>query len=129
MTSTNSTPVSQGVSQITTHVLDTSRGLPAKGLPITLFQQVDDGISSVWHSLANGVTNDDGRIAGLLDPELVLPAGLYRMHFDTKTYFDSIDEKGFYPYVDIVFELDASGDHYHIPLLLTAYGYSTYRGS
>ncbi|WP_077341898.1 hydroxyisourate hydrolase [Pseudocolwellia agarivorans] len=126
MTSTNSTPVSQGVSQITTHVLDTSRGLPAKGLPITLFQQDED---SVWHSLANGVTNDDGRIAGLLDPELVLPAGLYRMHFDTKTYFDSIDEKGFYPYVDIVFELDASGDHYHIPLLLTAYGYSTYRGS
>ncbi|XPF94755.1 hydroxyisourate hydrolase [Colwellia sp. RE-S-Sl-9] len=126
MTSTNSNPVSQGVSQITTHVLDTSRGLPAKGLPITLFQQDKD---SVWHSLANGVTNDDGRIAGLLDPTLVLPAGLYRMHFDTKAYFDSIDEKGFYPYVDIVFELDASGDHYHIPLLLTAYGYSTYRGS
>ncbi|WP_286133472.1 hydroxyisourate hydrolase [Colwellia sp. UCD-KL20] len=126
MTSTNSTHVSQGVSQITTHVLDTSRGLPAKGLPITLFQQDKN---SVWQSLSNGVTNDDGRIAGLLDPELVLPAGLYRMHFDTKTYFDSIGDKGFYPYVDIVFELNASGDHYHIPLLLTAYGYSTYRGS
>lgn len=129
MTSTNSTPVSQGVSQITTHVLDTSRGLPAKGLPITLFQQVEDDINSIWQPLANGVTNEDGRIAGLLNPTLVLPAGLYRMHFGTKTYFDLIDEKGFYPYVDIVFELDASGDHYHIPLLLSAYGYSTYRGS
>ena len=51
------------------------------------------------------------------------------MHFETKVYFEHNKERGFYPYVDIVFELDASGNHYHIPLLLTAYGYSTYRGS
>ena len=113
------------MSQITTHVLDTTRGRPAANLPITLFQQTIDG----WTKLAGGVTNQDGRIGGLLDDSVKLAAGIYRMHFATKAYFDSNDEAGFYPYVDIVFELDANGDHYHIPLLLTAYGYSTYRGS
>lgn len=113
------------MSQITTHVLDTTRGQPAAGLPITLFQQTAGG----WTELAGGVTNQDGRIGGLLADDMTLAAGLYRMHFATKTYFDSNKETGFYPYVDIVFELDGSGSHYHIPLLLTAFGYSTYRGS
>lgn len=117
------------MSQITTHILDTTRGLPAKNVPITLYQQVDKNADSMWQSIASGKTNEDGRIAGLLDPKNKLPAGYYRMHFDTNHYFNSIDVKGFYPYVDIVFELDDSGDHYHIPLLLTAFGYSTYRGS
>jgi len=120
MTSTNT------ISQITTHVLDTSCGLPANNLPITLYQQTDNG---QWQQLATGITNQDGRIAQFLAGSIKLPAGLYRMHFDTRSYFNSIATKGFYPYVDIVFELDASGDHYHIPLLLSAYGYSTYRGS
>lgn len=113
------------MSQITTHVLDTTRGKPAQNLPITLFAQSNDG----WQELATGVTNVDGRIAGLLPDDLVLAAGIYRMHFATKPYFESNNEQGFYPYVDIVFELDANGAHYHIPLLLTAFGYSTYRGS
>lgn len=113
------------MSQITTHVLDTTRGLPAKNLPITLFQQTPDG----WEILAQGITNNDGRIAGLLSDDIKLPAGIYRMHFETNIYFKSNNEAGFYPYVDIVFELDAKGVHYHIPLLLTAFGYSTYRGS
>jgi 5-hydroxyisourate hydrolase len=113
------------MSQITTHILDTTRGLPAQNVPITLFaQQVDD-----WQELASGVTNSDGRIAGLLADNIKLPAGVYRMHFETNVYFKANEEAGFYPYVDIVFEIDASGTHYHIPLLLTAYGYSTYRGS
>ncbi len=113
------------MSQITTHILDTTRGLPAKNVPITLFaQQAGD-----WQELAYGVTNSDGRIAGLLADNIKLPAGIYRMHFETKVYFKANEETGFYPYVDIVFEIDASGTHYHIPLLLTAYGYSTYRGS
>ncbi|MFT4924522.1 MAG: 5-hydroxyisourate hydrolase [Phenylobacterium sp.] len=113
------------MSQITTHVLDTTRGQPAANLPITLFAQNSDG----WTELAGGVTNADGRIAGLLDESVKLAAGIYRMHFATKVYFDANQETGFYPYVDIVFELDGNGNHYHIPLLLTAYGYSTYRGS
>ncbi|WP_159821281.1 hydroxyisourate hydrolase [Colwellia sp. 20A7] len=113
------------MSQITTHVLDTTRGLPAQKLPITLFAQTPDG----WQELAKGITNTDGRIAGLLANDVVLSAGVYRMHFATKTYFDMNNEQGFYPFVDIVFELDGSNTHYHIPLLLTAFGYSTYRGS
>ncbi|WP_076416711.1 hydroxyisourate hydrolase [Shewanella sp. UCD-KL12] len=113
------------MSQITTHVLDTTRGQPAAELPITLFAQVD----AEWQALASGVTNSDGRIAGLLADDKVLDAGVYRMHFETRCYFNANNEKGFYPYVDIVFELDGDNSHYHIPLLLTAYGYSTYRGS
>lgn len=113
------------MSQITTHVLDTTRGRPACALPITLFNQV----AGRWQQMAVGLTNSDGRIADLLASDLVLPAGNYRIHFDTKVYFESQHQQGFYPYVDIVFEIDAAGSHYHIPLLLTAYGYSTYRGS
>jgi len=117
------------MSQITTHVLDTTKGLPAQYVPITLYQQVEDESGHSWKALANGNTNEDGRIANLLAEDVILPAGIYRMHFDTQHYFKLNGEKGFYPYVDIVFELDDKGNHYHIPLLLTAYGYSTYRGS
>ncbi len=113
------------MSQITTHVLDTTRGLPAQNIPITLFSKTESG----WEKLGGGLTNVDGRIAGLLSDHIKLSAGIYRMHFETESYFKSNNEMGFYPYVDIVFKLDASGSHYHIPLLLTAYGYSTYRGS
>lgn len=113
------------MSQITTHVLDTTRGLPAQNLPITLFSQTTDG----WQELSSDITNSDGRIVGLLADDVVLSAGVYRMHFATKTYFKANNEQGFYPFVDIVFELDGSNTHYHIPLLLTAFGYSTYRGS
>jgi len=113
------------MSQITTHVLDTTRGLPASGLAITLYQQAGDN----WEQLASGTTNSDGRIPNLLEQNRVLPAGCYRMHFATQAYFDANEETGFYPYVDIVFTITGEGLHYHIPLLLTAYGYSTYRGS
>ncbi|AQS36289.1 hydroxyisourate hydrolase [Shewanella psychrophila] len=113
------------MSQITTHVLDITRGLPAQELPITLSVKNGDA----WQELASGVTNSDGRIAGLLADNIVLDAGVYRMHFETKCYFEANNEKGFYPFVDIVFELDGTNSHYHIPLLLSAFGYSTYRGS
>ena len=113
------------MSQITTHILDTTLGLPAQNVPITLFSQ--DGDS--WKEVNAGVTNADGRLPDLLADDKKLAAGVYRMHFATGVYFKANNEAGFYPYVDIVFEIDASGTHYHIPLLLTAYGYSTYRGS
>lgn len=117
------------MSQITTHILDTTRGTPAQGVPIALFQQQ----GSSWEELGSGLTNNDGRITDLLADSIQLPAGVYRMHFDTASYFSANGETGFYPFVDIVFTIDeanaASAAHYHIPLLLTAYGYSTYRGS
>lgn len=112
------------MSQITTHVLDTASGTPAAGLSITLYRH-DDG---TWHELASGVTDEDGRMPDVL-PDGPLPAGTYRMHFATGAYFSAMDVKGFYPWADVVFELDAGGEHYHVPLLLAPYGYSTYRGS
>lgn len=116
------------MSQITTHVLDTSKGRPAAGIPIELFRD-EKFDSRSWLSLAQGITNQDGRVAGLLNDDITLDAGVYRMHFNIGDYFKNNNEKGFYPYVDIVFELGGDGSHYHIPLLLSAYGYSTYRGS
>lgn len=113
------------MSQITTHVLDTSEGKPAVGVSIELFEQKDGR----WSSLAKGITNADGRVAELLSEDKVLDAGLYKMNFNTGDYFIAKKTQGFYPYVDIVFELEGDGSHYHIPLLLTAFGYSTYRGS
>ena len=113
------------MSQITTHILDITRGKPAIAVPISLFQQKGGN----WQQIAEGKTNQDGRIADLLADDIVLAAGVYRMHFNTNAYFESNQEVGFYPFVDIVFEINANGDHYHIPLLLTAFGYSTYRGS
>jgi len=112
------------MSQITSHILDITRGKPASNVPVTLF--VQDG---QWRKLSGGVTNSDGRVADLLADDVVLPAGIYRLHFVTSSYFAANSEAGFYPYVDIVFEIDGTGTHYHVPLLLSAYGYSTYRGS
>ena len=113
------------MSQITSHILDTTRGKPAAAVPISLFQQQGEQ----WQLLATGNTDQDGRVSDLLSNETRLAAGVYRMHFDTKAYFKARNEQSFYPYVDIVFEINDNGEHYHIPLLLTAFGYSTYRGS
>ncbi|WOJ94092.1 hydroxyisourate hydrolase [Congregibacter variabilis] len=113
------------MSQITTHILDTARGQPAEGVPLALYQQ--DG--EQWTQLGAGVTNSDGRVAALLDPNNKLPAGTYRMHFSTDEYFSTLGLSVFYPYVDVVFNLGDSGEHYHIPLLLSPFAYSTYRGS
>ncbi|WP_163833807.1 hydroxyisourate hydrolase [Spartinivicinus ruber] len=113
------------MSQITTHVLNTTLGQPAFNVSISLSWQTGDG----WEMLAQGKTNHDGRIQDLLDPDQVLAEGTYRMHFDTQSYFEQQGITAFYPYVDIVFCIRGNGEHYHIPLLLTAHSYTTYRGS
>jgi 5-hydroxyisourate hydrolase len=110
-------------SPITTHILDTARGRPAAGVPIHIDIQKD----ADFLPLAKGVTNADGRIPDLLAGKL--EAGVYRMTFDTAAYFRASGSPGFYPYVQVVFEITQPGEHYHIPLLLSPYGYSTYRGS
>lgn len=112
-------------SPITTHILDTTLGQPARGVPITLEYEQPNG----FVAMASGVTNDDGRIADLLPAEHTLAPGRYRMTFDTQAYYQSVGQKGFYPVVSIVFALEGPGEHYHIPLLLSPFGYSTYRGS
>lgn len=113
------------MSQITTHVLDTALGKPAEGVVISLSQAE----GSQWNELSSGTTNEDGRVVGLLADDAILPAGRYRMHFDTESYFAAQGAPVFYPYADVVFQIPDGGDHYHIPLLLAPFGYSTYRGS
>lgn len=100
---------------ITTHILDTAKGRPAAGVPITLFRDRD--------VLFDGVTDDDGR-ARVLEPDRVKP-GVYRIVFDTGAY----NPDGFFPEATIVFRVDDVAQHYHVPLLLSPFGYSTYRGS
>ncbi len=111
------------MSQITTHVLDTSKGKPAWGVAVVLNEQV----GQEWIEVAKGITNKDGRLTNLLQENEVLAKGVYKINFDTMHYFSSQDIETFFPAVEIVFEIKTT-DHYHIPLLLSPFGYSTYRG-
>jgi 5-hydroxyisourate hydrolase len=113
------------MSAITTHVLDTARGRPAAGVPIVLERQTDAG----WQPLGSGDTDQDGRLRTLLGPDVALEPGIYRISFDTSTYFARYDQDAFYPVVRVEFQVRAAGEHYHVPLLLSPFGYSTYRGS
>lgn len=113
------------VSPITTHVLDTSRGRPAEGIKV----QLETMQGEKWFDLARGATNKDGRVADLLDPALPLAKGIYRLTFDTRGYFAGLGVDTFFPYVTITFEIHEPAQHYHVPLLLSPFGYSTYRGS
>lgn len=105
------------MTSVSTHVIDNGRGRPAVGLKVTL----DRLVNGVWTEVREGVTDENGRIPSLargLDP------GRYRMVFSTGEYGSH-----FYPEVHVVVDLDDGDEHYHIPLLLSAYGYTTYRGS
>ena len=112
------------MSQITTHILDTSLGRPASGVNVSLEYQS----SGSWQQVAKGMTDNDGRVKNLLPIEKRIPRGVYRLIFETKSYYKTNDVKGFYPTVTIEFEI-LDDSHYHVPLLLNPYGYSTYRGS
>lgn len=117
------------MSQITTHILDTTKGRTAQGVTIILYQGGnDDPIAIGWKEMARGITNTDGRIPDLLKKDVLLQYGIYKMRFETKDYFDKDRIATFYPYVEIIFDITTK-EHYHIPLLLTPFGYSTYRGS
>jgi 5-hydroxyisourate hydrolase len=112
------------MSQITTHILDTSKGRPASGITIILYL----GKNDEWKEMKRGRTNEEGRITDLLGKDVMLQKGMYKLRFETKEYFDKAGTPTFYPYVEIVFDIQ-SNEHYHIPLLLNPFGYSTYRGS
>jgi 5-hydroxyisourate hydrolase len=111
---------------ITTHVLDTARGKPAAGVPVAL--ELRDGLGR-WELIGQGVTDADGRLRTLTAEGWSLVRGVYRISFDTGSYFRSVNVEGFYPEASIVFEVREPGEHYHVPLLLNPFGYSTYRGS
>lgn len=114
---------------ITTHILDTARGVPAAGVSVVLEYR---GEADTWRTLGTGATDIDGRIANLLPEDMVLLPGAYRLTFATGDYLaKTTSTPVFYPEIQIAFAITAEGtrQHYHIPLLLNPFGYTTYRGS
>jgi 5-hydroxyisourate hydrolase len=112
------------MSAITTHVLDTARGRPAAGVGVVLEQRTGP---DTWEERGRGQTDADGRLRELL--RRPLEAAVYRLSFDTAAYFATQGIETFYPQVSVVFEVRSSGQHHHVPLLVSPFGYSTYRGS
>jgi 5-hydroxyisourate hydrolase len=111
--------------RISTHVLDVNRGQPASNLPVRLERQAGPGD---WRPLQSARTDQGGRCGQLL-PDGELIAGVYRLVFDTASYFDAQEIDGLYPVVEVTFHVREGDSQFHIPLLLSANGYSTYRGS
>jgi len=115
---------------ISTHVLDTARGRPAAGVPVMLQLVPAPGQPATrGREIARGATDADGRIRELVAEGASLDAGTYSLRFDTAAYFASFGVEAFYPEVSVVFVVRDTTQHYHVPLLLSPYGYSTYRGS
>ena len=113
------------MSHVTTHVLDVSLGRPAANVAVILEAQ---SVGGNWAELARGATDADGRLREWAAAKTV-PAGAYRLTFDTGAYFTARKIASLYPQIVIVFEVHDAQEHYHIPLLLSPFGYSTYRGS
>jgi 5-hydroxyisourate hydrolase len=114
------------VKRISTHVLDVSLGRPAKNIPVTLHKREANGN---WLSLCVSQTGEDGRCSQLLPENETLAAGTYRLTFDTANYFIGRKMETLFPFVEIVFQVREGESEFHIPLLLSPYGYTTYRGS
>lgn len=111
------------MSQVTTHILDTSSGCPANGVVIILFIITNDQ----WVEIGRDITDSAGRANHLLNGD-PLDEGIFKLRFEISDYYIKKNVKTFYPYVEVVFHI-SSKDHYHVPLLLNPFGYSTYRGS
>jgi 5-hydroxyisourate hydrolase len=108
------------VSSVSTHILDTALGAPAAGVRATLESQHSD----TWKQVGEGRSDANGRIAAFVPKDVSLACGVYRLRFDTAAY-----QRGFFPEVVVVFLIENEAQHYHVPLLLSPFGYSTYRGS
>ena len=114
------------MSRISTHVLDTAKGKPASGVPVRLERQDSSG---KWLGVSAANTDQDGRCSQLLPDGEQLREGSYRLTFDTANYFAASKQDGLYPVVEITFRIRRDESHFHIPLLLSPNGYTTYRGS
>jgi 5-hydroxyisourate hydrolase len=111
------------MSAITTHVLDTSLGRPVTGLAVSL-ARLEAG---VFQELGSGVTDPDGRSKELLGAQALI-AGVYRLSFETGAHYRALGQSSFYERIQIQFRVSGTSEHYHVPLLLSPFGYSTYRG-
>ncbi len=114
------------MSKITTHILDVSKGKPARNVPVKL-EHLEN--ARTWVEIGRAITDDDGRAKDLMPAESTLRIGVYRLTFDTAAYFIPEQTIGFYPEVAVTFNVSDTAQHYHVPLLLSPFGYSTYRGS
>lgn len=113
-------------SPITTHVLDISVGKAAAGVPVSLEAKAASG---GWALVKSAETNSDGRIEDLMERGSRAAAGIYRLTFDIRAYYAALGQKTFYPEALIVFEITQPAEHHHVPLLLSPFGFSTYRGT
>jgi len=113
------------MSAITTHVLDVAHGRPAAGVAVRL-ERLED---NAWHALGSGATDEDGRCATLLPAGRELTAGPHRLVFETGAWWASRDARAFHPRVQVEFVVADPSSHHHVPLLLSPFGYTTYRGS
>ncbi|MBL8746357.1 MAG: hydroxyisourate hydrolase [Phycisphaerae bacterium] len=113
------------MSRVTTHILDTARGRPAANVAVTLERADPDGN---WRTLASARTDSNGRIAEFPGAG-ELTAARHRLRFDIAPYFDAQNVRSFFPSVEIIFSVTAPAEHHHVPLLLSPFGYTTYRGS
>jgi 5-hydroxyisourate hydrolase len=114
------------MSTISTHVLDVARGAPAGGVEVHLAMENTD---ESWTEVSRAWTDDDGRVKPFFLVEQQLSEGTYRLVFDTEHYFSELGVQFFYPQVTVVFRVADAAQHYHVPLLISPFGYSTYRGS
>ncbi|XP_054476246.1 5-hydroxyisourate hydrolase-like [Anoplopoma fimbria] len=113
-------------SPLTTHVLNTGDGVPAARMALSLHRL--DSKQMIWSMLTVGTTNEDGRCSGLIGREALVP-GMYKLRFETGSYWENLNQTSFYPYVEVVFTITDPEQRFHVPLLMSRFSYSTYRGS
>ncbi|MEC5396081.1 hydroxyisourate hydrolase [Riemerella anatipestifer] len=111
--------------QLSSHILDITAGKPATGVKITLSKKDKD---NKWIKIDEKSTDDNGRIKDFLKQDGTNNIGVYKLTFHTSSYFETLGQKSFYPFIEVVFEL-INNEHYHVPITLSPFGYSTYRGN
>ncbi|WP_447648795.1 hydroxyisourate hydrolase [Pseudomonas abietaniphila] len=122
---TSSLALAAAGNPLSVHVLNLENGLPSPGVKVELEQKAGDS----WRMLSSATTDEQGRISALYPDGKTLEAGAYRVVFKTGEYFKQASRETFFPEIPVIFEIKDSAQHYHIPLLLSPYGFSTYRGS